>query len=54
MHGLEVHLDRGALKDSKVNTRASLLVHARGADDTDGGVVNREVPVLLEGLAEGV
>lgn len=54
MHGVEVRLDRGALKNSKVNGGACVLVHPTGADDPNGGVVNRELFVLLERLAKGV
>ena len=51
---MEVHLDRGALKNPKVNGDAGTLVYASRADDADGGVVDCEFLVLLERFAKGM
>ena len=54
-HALQVDLDDLALEDAEVALGADLarleLVRARGADDADRGVVDRELLVLLESLA---
>jgi hypothetical protein len=51
---VEVRLDRGAFKNPEVNGGVGSLVHSTGTDDTNGGIVNREFLVLLEGLAKSV
>jgi hypothetical protein len=49
-----IYFDRRSLENPKVNRGAGAFVHSSGANDTDGGVVNRELLVLLERLAKGV
>ena len=43
----------GGLKNPIVKSGAGALAHVSGADDADGGVVGRELLVLLERLAKG-
>jgi len=44
----------GSPQEPEVNGGVGALVQATGADDADGGVVGRELLVLLERLAKGV
>ena len=53
LHGVQVHLDRGALKNQKANGGVSAPVHATGADGVNGGVIGCKPPVRLERLTKG-
>jgi hypothetical protein len=47
-----IHLDRGALEDTKVDWRALSFVYAARTQNTDRGVDRREFLVLLQHLTE--